>query len=173
MKGYETGDTIRVTYEGKADSLGMVWGGNNTGWVGVTEDATVEVIEPVDDPSKDPVGTVRRSPEGEIAIRRSNVWSVPWMLLGVVSGSRGIANHDHLNGWEKLAPVEGTPAAKAAEPKVRYFRADNHAWLNRRVLEDGTIQRSSNGGDWWPSTAWSLSELESRPDIWTEVGSLD
>lgn len=201
MTDFKPGDTIRVTYEGKADTTGLphVWGGDNTGWVGVTKDATVEVvqpvdlgshkagasgmthpkpgdkvrvmyegtwgpdhgviadgitdggaltwphtfggrvevIQPVDDPSKDSVGTVRKDSEGLLFVRAvGHDDSDPWLCISSpLAGSW--FSHMEIAGCEKLAPVEGTPAAEPQ--KVAHAFEPSHSGMvcGRMVIRDG------------------------------------
>jgi hypothetical protein len=73
MTEIKPGDRVRVTYETFVDPGGHFRGESTLQYYG----ATVEVIEPADDPSKDPVGTVRRTPRTlarQVVKVRRNYW---------------------------------------------------------------------------------------------------
>ena len=93
------------------------------------EDATVEVLERADDPSKDPIGTVRKgdksSPVVRCRVTSSDVH--PWKsVMYTVSYS-----HDEVVGWPVTGAVPGTPAAEAAAQEKAEQIADLREKLQR------------------------------------------
>lgn len=124
MTTFNPGDRVRVTFEGIYEESGVFNDGDHR--IRDLGDAfgktsrippygTVELIERADDPRKDPVGTVRKSPGGTVVIQNGDGDSSPWQLL--VSGTDypdyQYFTHGVVVGWKKLAPVEGTPAAES------------------------------------------------------------
>lgn len=78
---------------------------------------SVEVVEAADDPSADPIGTVRRSGNGVLAARvepgREDdplVWAV---VVRCGATDRSFYDHQEVEGWEVTGAVPGTPAAEA------------------------------------------------------------
>lgn len=137
MSEPKPGDRVRVTYEatvyiGQPLERGVLRDDKQLQYT-VPDGATIELIEPADerdqpkgdlacdkcgsriveDPSIDPVGTVRRRrdyPLSRPAIRQDRT-GAPWRTL---SGS--YYDHDEVTGWEVIGTVPGTPAAEAEEP---------------------------------------------------------
>lgn len=163
MSDFKPGDWVRVTYEAKYDQhrgthhwLRDLTDGTTTS---VPADATIELIEPADDPSKDEAGAVRR---GEywgvrcvVALSDLGVWKV---LFSGGPCHRRQFDHHEVVGWEKLEPVDGTPAA---EPKVRYFQDREDDSVTWRALPNGQVEfRPGRVSDWARSHRFvSLSEL--------------
>lgn len=114
MTDFRPGDRVRVTprwYETTVDETGY-YSGKNT----VSEGhATVELIERADDPRKDPVGTVRRSPGGTVVVRNADFDSASWEVF--VDGDDNpelykYLSHDDVTGWKIVGAVPLTPAAE-------------------------------------------------------------
>jgi hypothetical protein len=78
-------------------------------------DATVEVLERADDPSKDPIGTVRRRPDGVVAAKSPNP-DYPWRGFGEPCGENFATVS--VIGWPIIGSVPGTPAAEAEKQPV-------------------------------------------------------
>lgn len=93
--------------------------GGKYGTVTYPADSTVEVVEPADDPSRDLVGAVRRSPGGRVA-HKIDTDEQPWAeyITGFTSYVwRGDAD---VAGWAPIGAVPGTPAA--ANDPVAFLR---------------------------------------------------
>lgn len=108
------GDRVRVTFEGRWTGKSDLVEQDNGRIVDIDVfQEAVEVIEAADDPSKDPVGTVRRR-QGfdEIAIQADTDATTyeAWLVLGNPASS-GWARHEYVSGWEIIGAVPGTPAA--------------------------------------------------------------
>jgi hypothetical protein len=76
------------------------------------------LVEPADDPSKDPVGTVRKAPNGLVVVRGhvfrpGNLYHPGW--LAVTGSSKH--THEQVTGWEVIGAVPGTPAWEAQQPR--------------------------------------------------------
>lgn len=113
----QPGDRVRVTFEGtyhKADFSWDIYDISLDGSMLTTsvlrDRATVEVLEPVDDPSKDPIGTVRQR-RGDEAVVRSYDRSDdphPWRSVQFALSYRDSDVVD----CEVIGSVPGTPAAE-------------------------------------------------------------
>jgi hypothetical protein len=106
MSAPRKGDRVRVTYEAEWAAPTQVgrYTRRENGYLTVPEDATVEVIEPADDPSKDLVGTVRDW-RGHVYIRSDrDEW--PWVPLA----GRGGNSHDCMRDSTVIGFVPGSPA---------------------------------------------------------------
>lgn len=73
-----------------------------------------------DDPSKDLVGTVRKSPAGELWIRRNTaghgISTKPWYMFDrLLESWSTFRTDDEVLGWETLSPVEHSPAWKVVQ----------------------------------------------------------
>lgn len=72
----------------------------------------------MDDPSKSPVGEVRRNPQGSyVSIRVDRItadegYTYPWLAV-YSNGTTGGDSHDTVRGWPVIGAVPGTPAADA------------------------------------------------------------
>lgn len=163
MSDFRKGDKVRVTFEGeydRRDTAGghVVW--HDGGKHYTSSDATVEVIEPADDPSKDLVGTVRKDANSELIVVRAAVSSgeYPWAAItDTISRT-----HDEVFGWPVIGVVPDTPAAGAHEPKVRYFKhlGDNATWR----WNSETLGIHVNFG-WEASVYKTLAELHSAESV--------
>jgi hypothetical protein len=118
MSTFKPGDRVQVAYEGvvagvNADgSIDYLGAGHH-----LPKGATVELIERADDPSKDPVGTVRRDPrEGNTYIRSDYNDLYPWISFGPMTG----VQHHRVVGWEVIGAVPGTPAAEAQKSRNHF-----------------------------------------------------
>lgn len=119
MTGFKPGDRIRVVLEGQfLDDDGdrcVVLSHHEA--LGIPDTAVVELIEAADDPSKDPFDTVRRGPNGAIAVcmhvtRNSDDYRRGWRLT---RGSAELTD-TQVAGWERVGVVPGTPAAESDVP---------------------------------------------------------
>lgn len=111
----EPGDKVRVIYEGVYTRYGTVLHPSRLALgFDIPSGSTVEVIEPADDPSKDPIGTVRRSPNGILVACSDAIDHVSWVVVGGGSlTDKWAFDHRDVADWEKLSPVDGTAAAVA------------------------------------------------------------
>jgi hypothetical protein len=120
----KVGDKIRVTFEGAyEETLGLAAVRRSDGFKIYPGDwGKVEVIERADDPSRDPIGTVRRRPAGTSAgtsYVKTAYPTFPWVRLdsghaGDNGGWRLGGNSDgDVIGWPIIGAVPGTPAAVA------------------------------------------------------------
>lgn len=76
--------------------------------------------EPADDPSEDPIGTVRQCPDADaVAVRTEWChehesgcyrWRVP--ATGGARPTSILVNDEHVSGWPVIGAVPGTPAAE-------------------------------------------------------------
>lgn len=105
----------------------------------------------VDDPSKDPVRTVRRSKDGKIAVRVRE-GEQGWIRLEIGENTWGWLFDDWVRGWEivNMTIVE--------RPLVRYFEVDNGR-MRWRVSDDGIQFWSRRWTDWRPSKHLTLDGL--------------
>lgn len=108
MSSPQPGDKVRVTVESTVTGNGHFIGKSIVG----EPDVTVEVIQRADDPSKEEAGAVRRGTYKDVphvvVLTDYQLWRV--VFCGD-QGYRTFFEHDEVVGWEKLTPVEGTPAA--------------------------------------------------------------
>lgn len=120
----QKGDRVRVTYEATyvrahdiREGCHVVRVPDDTNTRVTLASASLEVLEPADDPSKDPIGTVRQSPAGVVVVKPSGAfgWKVVWDC-GATDRDY-YADHD-VAGWVMCQPVAYTPAAEALEPEV-------------------------------------------------------
>jgi hypothetical protein len=158
----QPGDRVRVVYEGeyRRDATDPEeWGGivkatdGKGGLVGVIDGwAVVEVVEPADDPSADPIGTVRRG------VAPMEVWIKVnhdrWAYAGTTSstaqyGDEYIRQTDYRS--DVIGAVPGTPAAEAQRQDVGYcgpckvvhderepaVQLSPHGWEPRVFQSDG------------------------------------
>jgi hypothetical protein len=110
MSAPRKGDRVRVTYEAEWAAPTQVgrYTRRENGYLTVPEDATVEVIEPADDPSKDLVGTVRAWADGPyVRSDRDPYW--PWVPVHRDGGN----DHRSMTGTKIIGVVPGSPAAEA------------------------------------------------------------
>lgn len=112
MTEFNVGDKVRVTTIRESF---VEYDGWYLGKQSVKEDhTTVELIEPakpVDDPSKDPTGTVRRNADGRIVTRVDT--ELPWLEYTDGFTTYGWLHDDEVEGWPTIGAVPGTPAAEA------------------------------------------------------------
>ena len=118
MAEFKQGDMVRVAYDAQYHASGengahFVFGDQ---YVMTPANATIELIEPAkpaDDPSKDPIGTVRSSGirGGQWAKRRTlsgcDVWAYIAGHFGMPSMTEPSAT---VVGWKVIGAVPGTPA---------------------------------------------------------------
>jgi hypothetical protein len=172
----KTGDRVRVTYEAAWDQdrgthywLRDLTDGTTAS---VPKTATVELIEPADDPSKDPVGTVRREDHGEgfslwQAFENQHgerTWLCTW---STVRGNRGVHLWDkRLVGQPVIGSVPGTPAAEAQKPRAPWTvdgSEEPPAHVKKVRDKDGdTISRNGDGWNYNPDAPGVI------PWQWTE-----
>jgi ribosomal protein L7/L12 len=77
---------------------------------------SVEVVEPADDPSKDPEGTYRRNDSGVVVARldEKDESGVEWVVVFRCGATdRRMYDHREVTGWPVIGAVPGTPAAEA------------------------------------------------------------
>jgi hypothetical protein len=108
----QKGDRVRVTYEAAwdQDRGSHYWLRDLTdgSTASVPNTATVEVVEPADDPSPDPWGTIRtEAPDGLLWVKCSNG---DWTCLSVCVDDE---DDDYVAGFPVTGAVPGTPAAEA------------------------------------------------------------
>lgn len=130
MTEFKQGDRVRVTFEAEYvrpsinhEVEGHVLNTYEDGChITVPFTADIELIERADDPSKDPVGTVRKG-SGSIAIRTDVEarTTMPWLILGNPSDW---FRNEQVTGWKVIGAVPGTPAAAkltADDPKRELY----------------------------------------------------
>lgn len=112
----QKGDRVRITYEAEYRNGWEAVGKDGT--VTYPADATVELLEPTDDPSKDPVGALRR--EDVTGEPHFNIWQrvanpMRWLCThSTATGMVGeVLQSDQVTGFEVIGSVPGTPAAEA------------------------------------------------------------
>lgn len=182
------GDKVRLVIEGEVGStyasaaLGFKNGPVIPGYV--VQSAKVEILERADDPSKDPVGTVRRSvsltyTKSEHAGCNGNL---PWVRL-TGDGNVRTYSDGEVVGLPVIGAVPGTPAAEAAEeplaewerellePEYEYYRGEPHPLAYR--LHGDTVEYYSDddaswkwdGDDgWWAGVIRkSWTRLDGKP----------
>lgn len=112
MTAFNPGDRVRLTAlppaSGSIEST-VDANGHFLGWaIWSNAQGDVEIIEPADDPSKDPVPTFRRSPEtGDLYARVAD--DEDWRSL--TSAYTNWKANSEVVGWEKSDPIPGTLAA--------------------------------------------------------------
>jgi len=76
----------------------------------------LKLVEPADDPSKYPVGTLRLGPNTELVVKSDVDDSQHWQT--VMPNTAAVYYLDHeVVGWEPAGAVPGTPAAEAQKPR--------------------------------------------------------
>lgn len=103
-----SGDRVRVTFETTVDEDNYYPYDclrNDTRLSGYC----VELIQPADDPSKDPVGATRRDPATDQLYARLDYVTEEWRSLALEDVEW--RSDRQVVGWEKGQPVPGTPAA--------------------------------------------------------------
>ncbi|MFI7678535.1 hypothetical protein [Actinophytocola sp. NPDC049390] len=129
MTDFRPGDRVRVSYEAEylrahrtQDGCHEVRVPDDTNTRVTLRSATVELIERADDPSKDPVGTIRRHPKCGPYIRMDYTTANPWL------GFNGLCSwndHEGMVGSEVVGAVPDTPAAeKQAEQERPLWTGD-------------------------------------------------
>lgn len=109
------GDRVRVTYEGVYTTYGTVLNPTRQSLsFEIPTGTTVEVLEPADDPSRRPVGTVMRGTEdttrGNVVVRIEVAPHAEFQWNSVTCGQW--YEHADLIGFEVIGVVPGTPAAE-------------------------------------------------------------
>lgn len=165
----KVGDKVRVAYEGTVVNPGF--GGLH---LPGTLDmqcflADVEILERADDPSKDPVGTVRQSTAGSrpgAPYIKTAAPRYPWKRLEVwQSGEQLHGNYNEsMVGWPIIGVVPGSPADK---PEVKFYQSPTTE-LRYRVQGNKAEFFSTDDGIWYPSfvgadTVRSFTRLDSDP----------
>lgn len=120
----------------------------------------VELVFRFDDPSKDPVGTVRQAPSNTWVVVKSA--SNAWVPVDA-NDTKPLLDLD-VRGCEVIGAVPGTPAAEAQEPKLRYFAhlGGDATWR----WNSETLGVHVNFGDGWePSAYKTLAELNSAESV--------
>lgn len=114
MTDFKQGDKIRVSYETTIRNDFGDYTGKYLLKGPSARNRNVELIEPADDPSKDPIGTVRQ--RGEDVYTRSDYnENYPWVGFDEYSGNE----HESMRNSEIIGAVPGTPAAEAQKPAER------------------------------------------------------
>ena len=194
IKQFKRGDKIRVTYEAEFAEADHVVGHRVYDSAGgykhsVPPDATVELIEPADDPK---VGELRREDHDN----GHSIWqwfqdrhnTLYWLCVSSTApGNRGeqLGAAESARGWPVIGVVPGTPAAEPQVPDPSNFRRrpwvgdgseEPPAHVNRLKWSEFNSQRNStpyvkraDDGLWFwsrvPSAstracgAWSLARL--------------
>lgn len=134
------GDKVRVTYEGVVSPVdGQAFRTDKGFERSLTDAVSVEVIEPADDPSKDPIGTVRVSAghyskhaNSVRVVRSQTEWNgTPWVRFSGTSAKDRYTNAE-VTGWPKqsLADVARVFGHPDVEPRPRVLRdAENDLWF--------------------------------------------
>lgn len=112
------GDRVKITITGTVTDLddhgtvAMLKGDREQRAHYVPRPFTVEVLETAVDPGKDPIGTVRQSPNGVVVVKPFGAigWKVVWDCGATDRDYYG--DHD-VAGWALCQPVAFTPAAEA------------------------------------------------------------
>jgi hypothetical protein len=166
MTEFKPGDRVRVTYETE-----YAQGGYHLPRGTLFVNHTVELIQAADDPSQDPVGTVREWGGRAFALTYSEDNRFPWVAISVDSG--GANGHGVMEGTPIIGAVPGTPAAKAQKPQPKRVFRDSSKDLWFEVMPD-----SFTYGDDWDEARdahrddnpdndfvrWSLGKLQRRYD---------
>jgi hypothetical protein len=175
------GDRVRVTEtvtggvqavrNGEIDILVHGGGHRTVSTVG----ATVEVIQPADDPSEDPVGTVRENTGGYGGgyVRTKLPGSTDPVWLHTVQGFT--ASDDDVTLGPIVGVVPGTPAAEAQKPaKVRVFKDSDGDYWYEREPDSFAVWWGEHGGGWSYSHAnHTLEQLQRRFSYGREVEPRD
>lgn len=109
----QPGDRVRVSFEGeyvrKADGDHHIVKADHDWCHETPNGAVVEVLEPADDPSKSPIGEVRRSSTAAVTvIKVGDTVATRWQA---VETDASLGN-EFVAGWEVIGAVPGTPAAE-------------------------------------------------------------
>jgi hypothetical protein len=127
MTEFRSGDKVRVTYDALVQTLGdngrvsYVISEDDTEVSFVLRDATVELVGRADDPSKDPIGTMRCLPDddgqrassasiGDLVIKWDSTDENPWAWFRW-DGPQLLSN-ETVTDWPVIGSVPGTPAAE-------------------------------------------------------------
>lgn len=114
MTNFRPGDKVRVTYDVVVNKDGYFCGQYVSRHRPNISGHVVELIQPADDPSKDLVGAVRQNRHETVVVLIDSRDDAPW--AAIVGNPGALYEHEDVIGWEKLAPVEGTPAALGLKP---------------------------------------------------------
>lgn len=159
----KAGDKVRVVYEGVVQSLmdgTLELDGYRDFYIGPgsRSQANVEILERADDPSKDPVGTLRKSPS-HLFVKTGNR-DYPWYGLGMQLGGE----YDiYVRNYPVVGVVPGSPAEKS---KIEFYQSPTtELWY--RVQGDKT-EFFATDGLWYSSfvgagTVRSFTRLDSDP----------
>lgn len=123
----QPGDRVRVTFEAtylrphvKLDGCHEVHVPDDSNTRVTLRSATIEVLERADDPSKDPLDSVRIGPNGAVAIRMhverdGNRYVPGWRLT---RGAGECADKDVV-GWQRVGVLPGGEEQSTPRPSVR------------------------------------------------------
>jgi hypothetical protein len=144
----------------------------------------MSAVEPIDDPSADPAGTVRRS-GSDVVVKTRNDEGDPWCVL---TGQGGYWRfNEDVTGWEIIGAVPGTPAAASLTTGPRTFAKDGPEPPAdvKHLREEHTrgyltyLNRAEDGSGWvWSSTVnsrgnhgapWNVSAPDSVTETLIEV----
>lgn len=114
------GTTVRTRQGTTHTRSELGWYPGPWNWAGLVEQGA-EILDPPvgDDPRASRSGTVRRSPDGRIAVRREFAVTSDFMWIVIHGrdpenpGSTALRD-DEVIGWEEIGGCPGTPAAEAA-----------------------------------------------------------
>lgn len=156
MTDIKVGDEIKVTFTGTVKAKEGMWVDLEWGDGSMTVSlapAEVEVLTPADDPSKDPVGTVR-SLDGRSFVKAPVGLDseYPWRDMDYAGGNSDVT----MGGSLIIGAVPGTPAAKAqapTEPQVVQY-GDPEPDRSKKFKEPDGYIWSFFSGQW----GWSFGE---------------
>lgn len=161
-EGYEPlqGDLVNVTFQTRLGSAAYRDAIDNA--------SVVERVKSVAHPSRDEVGSIRSGLYGTLPLAK--VGPDQWVQLTEDEDDIEVVSDKHMapdfSERELLGVVPGSPAAKAVEPKVRYFREGDHVHTYWRVLPEGSVEFHFGDCEWSPSRRFgSLAELISAPEM--------
>lgn len=110
---FKAGDRVRsnrvfVVQSTEVDAIGQIAVGRGMNTASIY--FTPEELELVDDPARDPVGTVRRSPTNDSwYLDADGRWRFVW------HPAEAYVLHGEVKGWPIIGAVPGTPAGEARE----------------------------------------------------------
>jgi hypothetical protein len=174
VTGFKPGDRIKVSFEGTVTDLddhemvAMVKVDGESRTTYVPRAAALELVEAADDPSKDPIWTVREvepkpaAAEGNIVVKFGDSF---WLYPSNMGNGYGRLDWARVKDSKIVGSVPGTPAADGErQAGTRYFGETNGAKQWKVSASGDAYFRYHAGAEWQPCEA-TLVGLLMNPSI--------